>query len=151
MAYLQFTEVSQNRTLLCIEMNAEDMEGESRELNHFMIKTSQVQIRIWASFTLAGCTQETAVCTLIMISLKISVSWVTHLLWNICLLLLGKSVDFLSTLTLVLSSSWNVLLWSPLALCSLKSYLSWGTWMTQLVKCLTLDLSSSHDLSVREF
>lgn len=32
MAYLQFTEVVQNRTLLCIEMNAADMEGESRKL-----------------------------------------------------------------------------------------------------------------------
>ena len=28
------------------------------------------------------------------------------------------------------------------------SKINWGPWVTQLVKCLTLDFSSSHDLKV---
>ena len=30
-------------------------------------------------------------------------------------------------------------------------YSSWGAWVAQLVKCLTLDFSSGHDLMVWEF
>ena len=41
--------------------------------------------------------------------------------------------------------------WRAACLPQLKNLLSRGTWMAQLVKCLTLDFSSGHDLMVHEF
>lgn len=75
-----------------------------------------------------------------MLSLKISVFGHMSLPWNICLLL-EKSVDFLSTLILVLSSSWNALLAPLPALCLLKSYLSSKT----PLKCLLQEAYHLHN------